>query len=114
MRSAAALIAALAVAAGGCGGGEEPAAKDPAPNTVDMKNIKYVPDALTVAAGTTVTWTNSDAVGHTVTKESGPGADFDSGTIVKGKTFKQAFEEPGAVAYVCTIHPNQRGTITVE
>lgn len=97
----------------GCGGQAEPAAELP-PNTVDMKDIKYVPAALTVKAGTTVTWINSDAVAHTVTKESGPGADFDSGTLIKGKTYKRRFDASGAVAYLCTIHPNQRGTITVE
>ena len=82
--------------------------------TVDMKDIKYVPKDVTVKAGTTVKWTNSDEVPHTVTKESGPGAEFDSGNIDGGGEFEHVFEEPGKVDYVCTVHPGQDGTVTVE
>ena len=82
--------------------------------TVDMKDIKFVPQDVTVKAGTTITWTNSDQVPHTVTKDGGPGADFDSGNVDPGSTFEQTFEEPGTVDYVCTIHPGQAGTVTVE
>ena len=89
----------------GGGGGTE---------TVDMKDIQYVPKDVTVDAGTTITWTNSDPVPHTVTKDSGPGADFDSGNVDPGGTYKQTFDEPGKVDYLCTIHPGQTGTVTVE
>ena len=82
--------------------------------TVDMKDIQFVPKNVTVKAGTTITWTNSDQVAHTVTKEGGPGADFDSGNVDPGGTFEQTFDEPGKVDYVCTIHPGQAGTITVK
>jgi len=29
-------------------------------------------------------------------------------------TFEQTFDAAGKVDYVCTIHPNQTGTVTVE
>ena len=74
-----------------------------------MKDIQFVPKDVTVKAGTTITWTNSDQVPHTVTKEGGPGADFDSGNVDPGATFEQTFDEPGKVDYVCTIHPGQAG-----
>ena len=79
-----------------------------------MQDIEYVPKEVTVKKGGTVTWTNSDSVTHTVTKEGGPGPDFDSANIEVDGTFKQKFNMAGAIEYVCTIHPNQTGTITVE
>jgi plastocyanin len=82
--------------------------------TVDIKDIQFVPKDITVDAGTTITWTNSDSIPHTVTKEGGPGSDFDSGDIDGGATFEETFDEPGTVDYVCTIHPGQDGTITVK
>ncbi len=82
--------------------------------TVDMKDIKFIPQDITVDAGTTVTWTNSDGVPHTVTKTGGPGEDFDSGNIEPGGTYEYTFEQKGKIDYVCTIHPGQDGTVTVE
>ena len=90
--------------AGGGGGSE----------TIDMKDIKFVPEDVTVKAGTTITWTNSDQVPHTVTKDGGPGGDFDSGNIEPGGTFELTADVPGTVDYVCTIHPGQAGTFTVK
>jgi plastocyanin len=81
---------------------------------VGMKDIKYVPMDVRVKAGGTVRWTNSDSVPHTVTKEAGPGPKFDSGNLAVGANFEQKFDAPGRVEYVCTIHPNQTGTVTVE
>lgn len=82
--------------------------------TVDMKDIQFVPKDITVKAGTTITWTNSDSVPHTVTKDGGPGGDFDSGDIEPGDTFELTADVPGKVNYVCTIHPGQAGTFTVK
>ena len=82
--------------------------------SVDMKDIQFVPKDVTVDAGTTITWTNSDSVPHTVTKDGGPGTDFDSGNVEPGDTFEQTFDAPGKVDYVCTIHPGQSGTVTVK
>jgi plastocyanin len=93
--------------AGGGGGGGETV-------TVDIPSISFDPEEVTVKAGGTVSWTNSDDIPHTVTKEGGPGADFDSGDLEPGAEFEQTFDEPGTVDYVCTIHPGQAGTVVVE
>ena len=82
--------------------------------TIDMKDIKYVPAAATAKVGDTVVWTNSDAIAHTVTKTGGPGPSFDSGTIPAGGTYTQTVKTPGRIDYVCTIHPNQKGSLTVR
>ena len=91
---------------------EAPATKPAAKVTVDMKDIKYVPRSVTVQVGQTVRWTNSDPVPHTVTAKSG--SDVDSGTIAPNDTFETRFGKPGTVQYVCTIHPNQTGTVVVR
>ena len=82
--------------------------------TIDMKDIEYVPAAATAKVGDTVVWTNSDAIAHTVTKTGGPGPNFDSGTIPGGGTYSQTLKMAGKIDYVCTIHPNQTGTLTVQ
>ena len=81
---------------------------------VDIPDISFAPDSLTVKPGTTVTWTNSDDIPHTVTKDGGPGAEFDSGNLAPGDTFEQTFDAKGKVDYVCQIHPGQEGSVTVE
>jgi plastocyanin len=101
---------------------EQPAEKAPAEPggaakstvTVSMKNTLYVPMDVKVRKGGTIEWTNDDPFPHTVTKGSGPGPKFDSGSVDGGGTFEQKFDTAGKIDYVCTIHPNQTGTITVE
>ena len=79
----------------------------------------YEPLDLTVPAGTTVRWTNMDAIAHTVTSGVSDGsagtADgrFDSGFLDQGETFTFTFTEPGTYPYYCIPHPWMRGTVTV-
>ena len=96
-------------------GAAPPAAGGGETVTVDIPAIEFDPADVTVKAGTTVKWTNTDDLPHTVTKEGGPGPDFDSGDLEPGSgEFEQTFDQPGTVDYVCTIHPGQAGTVTVE
>lgn len=83
---------------------------------VGMKGIKFDPAEVTVKVGGTVMWTNNESVPHDVTKEDGPGPDFSSGNgnMKQGDTYEQTFKEAGTVNYVCTVHPNMKGTVTVE
>jgi plastocyanin len=77
-----------------------------------MKNIKFVPAAITAKVGQKIVWTNTDGqTPHTVTATGG--ADFDSGTLAGGKTFEYTPTKAGKIDYICTIHQNQSGTITV-
>lgn len=92
-------------------GGGATAGKQVAVKIVD---IDYDPKAETVEKGVTVKWTNTGNLPHTVTKDSGPGPDFDSGTLQPGDTFEQTFDTPGKVGYLCTIHSGQTGSITVQ
>jgi plastocyanin len=78
----------------------------------------YNPSPLTVSIGTTVTWTNNDNTGHTVTEgnPSGntPANGFDSGIMAPGKTFSHMFGTSGTVQYYCTLHPTMLGEVIVK
>lgn len=79
---------------------------------ISMKDVLFKPEAATVKVGQTVKWTNDDPIDHTVTAKSG--ADFDSGNVKAGGTFEFKPDKAGTIEYVCTIHPSQKGTLTVE
>ncbi len=71
----------------------------------------YQPPALTVAAGSTVTWTNRGLTPHTVTATAGM---FDSGRLDAGASFSVTFPTPGTFLYACTIHPTMKGRVIVR
>ena len=88
--------------------GASPAA---AGSAVSIASFSFQPAALTVAVGTTVTWTNNDSASHTVTADDGS---FESGRLANGGTFSQTFATAGTFAYHCAIHSSMKGTITVQ
>ena len=79
---------------------------------VRMEDFAFSPANIVVDAGTTVTWTNDDSVGHTVTSDDGD--ELDSPLIGQGDTYRQTFETPGEYSYHCTPHPNMQGRVTVR
>ncbi len=82
--------------------------------SVSMKDIQFKPMNVTVKRGQTIRWSNDDSVTHNVTKDGGPGAGFKSDNVNPGGTFQTTLDAPGKITYLCTIHPNQTGTITVK
>jgi plastocyanin len=78
---------------------------------VSMKDIKFVPEKITVKVGQKIEWTNDDAVAHNVTATDG--ADFASDTIDGGGQYSYRPTKTGVIQYVCTIHSGQNGEITV-
>ena len=66
---------------------------------------------VTVAAGSTVTWTNKDDVPHTVVSDSGM---FRSAALDTNESFSFRFDKPGTYRYACSIHPRMLGTIVVQ
>ena len=79
--------------------------------TVVMKNFNFAPMALTVPAGTTVTWKNMDGEPHTVVSADGA---FRSKALDENDSFSFKFDKPGVYKYLCSIHPKMMGTITVK
>ncbi|MBI0583046.1 MAG: cupredoxin domain-containing protein [Methanomassiliicoccus sp.] len=81
-------------------------------NMVDIRDFSFDPGTLTVANGTTVTWTNLDSFDHTVTFDNGP---FISSELMsRGEMFNVTFDRSGTYNYHCSIHPSMTGTIVVE
>jgi plastocyanin len=82
-----------------------------ATSIVLAKEFMFAPTAITVAAGSTVTWTNKDQEPHTVVSENGQ---FRSGALDTGDSFSFRFDKPGTYRYACSIHPRMVGTIVVQ
>ena len=83
----------------------------PGANEVFIQGMAFSPASITVKAGTTITWTNKDAVTHNVT--SSP-ALFSSGSLGTGATYSYTFNDMGTFSYTCTIHPSMKGTVVVN
>jgi plastocyanin len=77
---------------------------------VGIVNFAFDPAELTVPAGSTVTWTNSDPDTHSIQTDSGL---VSSPDLDEGGTFSFTFEEAGVVDYYCGIHDFMLGTVTV-
>jgi plastocyanin len=76
----------------------------------EIRQFAYQPKSIEVPAGTTIVWTNQDAIQHSVTASDGS---FDSGLFTQGGTFSQTFEQPGTFAYVCSRHGSMQGEVNV-
>lgn len=83
-----------------------------AANAVTIKNFAFSPQVITIKAGTTVTWTNTDADAHTVTSQNGTGP-LRSSALVTGASYSYTFRTPGHYDYLCTIHPFMTATVEV-
>jgi plastocyanin len=103
-RAAGALLLMLLVA---------PAAARPAQsaNAVTIRDFAFAPQVLTIAAGTTVTWTNADDEPHVV---SATDKSFRSPALDGGGSFTFTFAKTGEYAYFCALHPHMTGKIIVR
>ncbi|MER7204684.1 cupredoxin family copper-binding protein [Streptomyces sp. CB01635] len=79
---------------------------------VTIKNFAFHPATFEVSPGTKITVTNEDSATHTLTADD---KSFDTGDLAQGKSATiTAPSKPGSYSYVCTIHPNMKGTLTVR
>lgn len=83
------------------------------PNAVNINNFAFSPKELTVAVGTTVTWTNKDEEPHTVVNAASPPA-FKSQALDGGDKFSFTFTQPGTYRYFCSVHPFMTATVVVK
>jgi plastocyanin len=93
--------------AGGTGSAQGPGTTA---NEVAVQQFQFKPETVTVAAGTTVTWTNQDGFDHSVVdrQETFRGDPFGS-----GETFTHTYDDPGTYEYFCGIHNSMTGTVVV-
>lgn len=78
---------------------------------VKIDNFSFGPATLTVAVGTTVTWTNRDDIPHTVVSTDGV---FKSKALDTDDKFSFVFSKPGTYSYFCSIHPKMTGQVVVQ
>lgn len=88
--------------------------KPVATSSVIIKNYMFSPASITVKVGTTVTWTNQDAVSHTVTADTNSTDAPSSMDIAQGKSYSFTFQKAGTFTYHCTPHPYMHGTVVVD
>jgi amicyanin len=83
-------------------------------DAITIKGLEFNPAILTVKVGTTVTWTNMDAVPHTVTSKTPSPEAFNSGMLQQGQNFSHTFTQWGTYSYFCTVHTYMSGKVIVE
>jgi plastocyanin len=79
-------------------------------DAVNINNFAFAPATLTIAAGSTVTWTNRDEEPHTVVAGDGS---FHSPGMGSQATYSYMFATAGTFDYVCSIHPFMHATVVV-
>ncbi|HEX6643859.1 MAG TPA: cupredoxin family copper-binding protein [Gemmatimonadales bacterium] len=77
---------------------------------VSIANLRFTPDVIEIAPGTTVVWTNTDPIEHTVTAMDGS---FDSGLIRTGASWSHTFTRADSAGYACRPHPVMKGRVAV-
>jgi len=80
-------------------------------NQVKIDNFSFSPATVTVPVGTTVTWTNSDDIPHTVVSDDKA---FKSKVLDTDEKFSYTFTKPGTYPYFCSIHPKMTAKIVVQ
>jgi plastocyanin len=87
------------------------AAETSDPTRIVVKDFMFMPNSLTVKAGSTVTWANMDDEPHTVVSNTGL---FRSAAMDTNESFSFKYDQPGTYHFTCSIHPRMVGTIVVQ
>ena len=89
------------------------ATDQPSAASADVKidNFSFGPEELSVAVGTTVTWTNRDDIPHTVVSTDGV---FKSKVRDTAEKFSYTFTKAGTYPYYCSVHPKMVGKVVVH
>jgi plastocyanin len=79
--------------------------------TMDQKGMEFRPHILTVTAGDSVKFLNSDGVDHNVYS---PDHDaYNLGIFPKGQSRDHVFTKPGVYTQLCSVHPEMLAYIFV-
>jgi plastocyanin len=85
-----------------------------AETVIDQKGLKFVPVTVTINAGDSIKFTNSDPFTHDVTVISPDGSSSDKGLQHHGKENVVAFAKAGSYSIICKMHPNMKATVIVK
>ena len=105
-------LALLAAFLAGCASDAKGSSDPVATNEVTMpKSYRFAPATIQVAAGTTVTFRNTDNFTHSVKLLDGSAPDQ---MVKPGESIQITFAQPGTFEYECSLHPrDMRGTVIV-
>jgi amicyanin len=101
------LVPALVIACNG----HTAAASTPGPTAIKIDNFSFSPPTITVAAGTTVEWTNKDDIPHNVVSSDQA---FKSKVLDTDQKFSYTFTKAGTYEYFCSLHPRMKATVIVQ
>jgi plastocyanin len=86
-------------------------ARKSGPGTVGISDFLFGPEKISVQAGQTITWINTDESPHQVTVQGA--STLRTSVILKGQSTALQFNDVGAYDYICGLHPNIKGKIEV-
>ena len=86
-------------------------AKQSGPGAVSISQFLFGPQKVTVKAGSTINWINTDDSPHQVTVQAS--SELRSPVLLKGQSVQFAFKDAGNYEYICGLHPAMKGTIEV-
>jgi len=89
--------------------------------TVTMTGLQFVPPVVAVTQGSSVTWVNDETLGvphnataqQSVTRDGVGTGGFATPTFGPGESASVVMQTPGAFRYICTVHPNMQGVVSV-
>ncbi|MET7768619.1 cupredoxin family copper-binding protein [Nocardia sp. NPDC005366] len=81
--------------------------------TVTVDDMSFSPENVTVKVGDTVAWKFSDRYPHSVQGIGDKAMGINSPIFTTGE-WSYTFTAPGTYRYLCSLHPQMRGTVTVE
>lgn len=84
------------------------------PDTIAIRDFKFVPATCQVAPGTTLSFVNEDSALHNASSTEGAAATFKTANLDEGETAQVTFAATGEYPYECTFHPGMVGNITVQ
>jgi plastocyanin len=80
---------------------------------MDQKELVFIPHVLAVLKGTTVDFLNSDDVRHNVFSPDNVADKMNLGTWPTGEVKSYAFNNLGAAAMLCNVHPEMEAYVVV-
>jgi plastocyanin len=81
---------------------------------VDQHDMLFVPDAITINAGDSVRFTDTDRIAHDITVVDPSGTAVDRGMDYYNQQIVVKFDKAGVYQIRCRIHPAMKMTITVK
>jgi plastocyanin len=78
---------------------------------VGIVQFAFKPAHLIVAVGDTVEWTNHDLLPHAIKASATP---LNPPELKQRATWRWVAHEPGTFSYLCAIHPEMKGDVTVK